>query len=166
MKSLQIIPLLTIIMVCSLALTRLNSQSIHHWGQGGDGRLLTLYNGTGNDDAMVHIGHQEDLSSLGSLPSHNLYVEDGISTEAVFVKNPTDWADFVFEDTYFLMSLDDVEEHIKKEKHLPNVPSEKELIKQGYYDQHEINKMLLQKIEELTLYIIEQQKEIEELRNE
>jgi hypothetical protein len=146
--------------------TLLNAQSIHHWGQGGDGRLLTFYNDSGSDDAMVHIGHQEDLSSLGSLPSHNLYVEDGISTEAIFVKNPTDWADFVFEETYFLMSLDDVEEHINNEKHLPNVPSEKELIKQGYYDQHEINKMLLQKIEELTLYIIEQQKEIDYLQSE
>lgn len=72
---------------------------------------------------------------------------------------PEGWADFVFEDSYNLMPLKDVEKFIKENKHLPNVPSEKEVLTDGIYV-GETNKILLQKIEELTLYIIDLEKRI------
>lgn len=75
------------------------------------------------------------------------------------------WADYVFEPTYRLMPLTEVEAFVKKEKHLPNVPSEKELQVEGA-DVMEINKMLMEKVEELTLYLIQQNKDTEALKTQ
>lgn len=112
--------------------------------------------------AKVHIGGDE---SSPTTADYNLYVEAGILSESIKVANPQDWSDFVFSKDYKLKNLIEVEKFINENKHLPDVPSEKELLEQGYYDQHEINKVLLQKIEELMLYIIEQQKEIDGLKS-
>jgi len=73
------------------------------------------------------------------------------------------WADFVFEDGYQLMPLEEVEAFVKDQKHLPNVPSEQELKKSGM-DVQEMNAVLMQKVEELTLYLIEQNKELETMK--
>ena len=126
------------------------------------GPLLTLHKGTTADDGKVHVG--SDALSFSSA-DYKLYVEDGILSESLKINNPQDWSDFVFDERYQLKSLEEVEIFIKEKKHLPDVPSEDELIKQGYYDQHEINKILLQKIEELTLYIIQQQKELDSIKS-
>lgn len=75
------------------------------------------------------------------------------------------WADYVFEDNYQLMPLSEVEAFVKKEKHLPNIPSEKELKADGA-DVMELNKLLMEKVEELTLYLIQQNKNTEELKKE
>ncbi len=75
------------------------------------------------------------------------------------------FADFVFDSDYELKPLKQVEKYIKDNKHLPDVPSEAEVIKNGL-NLGEMDALLLQKIEELTLYTIEQQKVIEELKTE
>lgn len=72
------------------------------------------------------------------------------------------WADYVFRKEYQLPTLQDVEKHINEKGHLPNIPSENEVMKNGV-NLGEINVKLLQKIEELTLYSIEQNKKIEQL---
>ena len=77
----------------------------------------------------------------------------------------THWADYVFEKDYKLMSLHDVENYIIVNKHLPEVPSTKDVEKNGV-DVVETNAVLLKKIEELTLYLIEQNKRIEKLEKE
>jgi hypothetical protein len=74
------------------------------------------------------------------------------------------WADYVFDKNYQLMPLKEVEQFILKNKHLPNVPSAKTIELDGI-TVNETNRILLEKIEELTLYLIQQQKEIEELKN-
>ena len=73
------------------------------------------------------------------------------------------WADFVFNDDYHLRSVQELEQYIHSCGHLPDVPSGEDVATEGY-SQHDINKALLQKVEELTLYIIEQQKEIDGLK--
>lgn len=145
-------------MLVALAPAASFTQGFRTFGTNADARILTIYDGPGNDDAKVHIGHEE---SNPPTADYNLYVEDGVLTEAVKVANPQDWSDFVFAQGYHLRSLNDVEQFIKTNKHLPDVPSEKQIIEQGYYDQHEINKILLQKIEELTLYVIELNKSLD-----
>jgi hypothetical protein len=72
----------------------------------------------------------------------------------------TGFPDFVFEESYELMSLEEVEQHIKQNKHLPDIPSEKEVLENGL-GLGEMQAKLLQKIEELTLYMIELKKENE-----
>lgn len=73
----------------------------------------------------------------------------------------TGWADYVFNDDYRLPALSEVEKYIKSHKHLPGVPTTAEVEKNGT-DVAEIQAVLLKKIEELTLYIIDQNKKIEE----
>ncbi len=75
------------------------------------------------------------------------------------------WADDVFREGYELMSIEDVAKYIKEHKHLPGVPSEKEVIENGL-DLGEINATLLRKIEELTLYLIELKKEKDRMNME
>ena len=81
------------------------------------------------------------------------------------IKVETGWSDFVFSDDYKLPSLEDVEKHIKNEGHLKDIPSAAEVEKNGIY-LGEMDSKLLLKIEELTLYTIQQQKEIEMLKKE
>jgi hypothetical protein len=113
-------------------------------------------------------GHFTDKVSIGSAPmigNYGLYVENGILTEKVKValKSTTQWADFVFAPQYKLRSLSDVETFIKKNHHLPDVPSAEKVAKDGL-DLADMMKIQMQKIEELTLYLINQQKEIETLK--
>lgn len=79
------------------------------------------------------------------------------------VKIYTDWADYVFEDSYKLSTLLEVENHINKYGHLKDIPSALEVEEKGI-ELGEMNKLLLQKIEELTLYLIQLNKEIEVIK--
>nr|WP_174647566.1 hypothetical protein [Flavobacterium davisii] len=74
----------------------------------------------------------------------------------------TPTADFVFAENYNLPKLEEVEKHLKEKKHLPEIASAKEMEKEGV-NVGEFQIKLLQKIEELTLYVIEQNKKIKEL---
>jgi trimeric autotransporter adhesin len=79
--------------------------------------------------------------------------------------NINQWSDRVFEKNYSLMPLKDVEKFIEKNNHLPNVPSATEVVEKGVA-MDEIVSKLLEKVEELTLYTIKQQKEIDALKKE
>ncbi|MFT2011451.1 hypothetical protein ACMA1I_22450 [Pontibacter sp. 13R65] len=81
------------------------------------------------------------------------------------VKVYTGWADFVFEPGYRLRPLREVEAHIKEHGRLPEVPSAQEVAAEGV-DLGQTNVLLLQKIEELTLYQIELLKRLEALERE
>lgn len=80
--------------------------------------------------------------------------------EVKVTQSPT--ADFVFEDNYPLLKLEDVEKYIKEKKHLPEIASAREMKENGV-NVGEFQIQLLQKIEELTIYSIEQNKKIQEL---
>jgi hypothetical protein len=81
------------------------------------------------------------------------------------IKVYTAWADFVFDKKYDLMSLKDVEAYINANSHLPELPSAREVEKEGV-SLGEMQAKLLQKIEELTLHLIQQNKKIEKLEVE
>jgi hypothetical protein len=101
-----------------------------------------------------------------SLPAgYKLYVETGILTEKVKVaiKNTSNWSDFVFEENYKMLSLNEVESYINTNNHLPGIPSAKEVVANGI-DLAEMDARLLQKVEELTLYIIELEKKINAIK--
>ena len=75
-----------------------------------------------------------------------------------------DWPDYVFDANYQLPTLDDVERHIKQNHHLPGIPSAAEVESTGL-DSGQMHKLTMQKVEELTLYVIELNKENSELRH-
>ena len=127
-----------------------------------------LYLGADKQNHMIFHPNGQIVVGTGitSMPSgYRLFVEDGILTEKlkVAVKNTSDWSDYVFADEYKLMPLEQVEKFVNENKHLPNVPSAVEVVESGI-DVAKMDAKLLEKIEELTLYIIQQQKEINELK--
>ena len=102
---------------------------------------------------------------IGTLDSkgYKLGVNGKIITEEVKVALYANWSDFVFDSNYNLPTLVEVENHIKEKGHLKDIPSAKEVAKEGFY-LAEMNAKLLQKIEELTLYTIGQEKELKSQR--
>jgi len=93
----------------------------------------------------------------------NKMVWDGtISSKRVIVQTNV-WADYVFKEGYQLKSLDEVKEYINVNGHLPNIPSEKEIIDNGI-DVSEMNVKMMEKIEELFLHTIELKEEIDALK--
>lgn len=96
-------------------------------------------------------------------PNAKLHVDGNIRATEIKVVAQT--ADFVFEDDYQLKPLEEVEQFIKTNKHLPGIPSAKQMEAEGV-GLSEMNKLLLQKIEELTLHVIELKKENEEIKKE
>lgn len=113
------------------------------------------------------VGDFDAATPMPTPAGYRLIVQDGILTEKVKValKTTADWADYVFEPSYKLMSLDNVEAFTKENKHLPNVPSATEMANNGL-DVSQTSKMFMEKIEELTLYMIEMNKEIKALKAE
>jgi len=110
----------------------------------------------------------QGVSNNTATEGYRLLVKGGILTEKVKValaQPGTDWADYVFQKDYNLMTLEDVESFIMKNKHLPNVPSAEEMVNSGL-DVAQTSKMFMEKIEELTLYIIELNKEIQKLKTQ
>ncbi|TPG36289.1 hypothetical protein [Flavobacterium pectinovorum] len=89
-------------------------------------------------------------------PTNKLDVKGTIHSQEVKV-DMNNWSDFVFKKEYNLPTLEEVENHIAEKGHLENIPSEEEVLKNGI-NLGEMNAKLLQKIEELTLYAIEQSK--------
>ncbi len=91
---------------------------------------------------------------------YKLSVAGNIRATEVLIEHKDKWHDYVFEDDYNLSSVKDLEKYIKKNKHLPDVPSAKEVMENGI-NLGKMNGILLKKVEELTLYMIEQQKMID-----
>ncbi len=125
--------------------------------------LLSMYN-----SGLVTIGNAP-TTTTGNVSLHygdyGLLVEKGIMAAKVKVALPytSHWADYVFDKDYDLMPLDQVEEFISENKHLPNIPSAEELVEEGI-DLGQMDAKLLEKIEELTLHLINQEKTIKVLQ--
>jgi len=120
-------------------------------------------NSTSN--GKLYIGSTPNFPSTSG--NYKLFVEGGIMTEKVKValRNTSNWADYVFEKDYKLLPLNEVEKFVKINKHLPGVQSAKELAENGI-DVAEMQSKQMEKIEELTLYIIEQNKKLEKQNDE
>jgi hypothetical protein len=99
----------------------------------------------------------------GNHTDFRLSVDGKLLTKEIYVTN-AGWADYVFDENYTLKPLDEVDKFIKANKHLPNIPSAKEISEQGN-NMANTDRLLLEKIEELTLYMIELKKRIVELES-
>lgn len=110
----------------------------------------------------ITVGSPTVIIPVGS--TYKMAVSGGIITEKIRVATSGSpfWADFVFDKDYKLRKLSEVAEFINLNKHLPDVPSTADVNKEGI-DLAQIQVILLQKVEELTLYVIEQNKKIEKL---
>ena len=129
----------------------MDSNNIMHIDNANNASRNIVFNGNGSGN--VGIG----TTTLDT--GYKLTVKGNVSSREVRVTATAGGADFVFEDDYNLPSLETVENFIKDKKHLPEIPSAKEMEENGI-NLAEMNIKLLQKVEELTLYIIEQEKRI------
>jgi hypothetical protein len=99
-------------------------------------------------------------------PQAKLAVNGEILAKSVRVNTgSTYWPDYVFGKEYKLMSLRELEQYVSIHKHLPGIPSAQEIEKQGDVDLGVMNTLLLEKVEELTRYVIDLQNQIDELKN-
>ena len=112
-----------------------------------------------------YMSIMQDRVGIGTnTPDTALAVNGTIHSKEVKV-DVAGWPDYVFKKEYDLPTLEEVEQHITEKGYLKNIPSEEEAIKNGI-SLGEMNAKLLEKIEELTLYLIQQNKQIELLKRE
>lgn len=139
-----------------------NYAPLHLQTQGGD---LVIHQNSGSAEKRVIVKADGEVG-IGTLDTsgYKLAVKGNILTEELKIRTYANWPDYVFEDTYNLKSLSILENEINALGHLPNMPSAKE-VKEDGFNVGKINAKLLEKVEELTLYTINQQKEIEELKS-
>jgi hypothetical protein len=125
--------------------------------------ILSSYWGEYKNELILKAGNVGIGTS--DTKGYKLAVAGDVIAERVVVKLQANWPDYVFKTGYSLRPLSEVEAFVKTNNHLPDVPSEAEIKEKGI-DMEQMNATLLKKVEELTLYLIEQQKEVKTLREE
>ncbi len=125
------------------------------------GENRVYISGANNENIYFNNGGAVGIGTT-TMGGHKLAVEGSIGAREIKVE-ASEWADYVFDENYQLPALQLVDAYIKENKHLIGVPSEAEVLSNGI-DLARMDATLLKKIEELTLYIIEQEKQIQELK--
>lgn len=116
-----------------------------------------------SSSGTLHLKGRLQIGNI-QVPSGFLAAFDGnIIAEKYVCKSSGNWPDYVFGKNYNLRSLYEVEQYVKANSHLPEVPSAEEVAANGV-DLEAMNKVLLKKVEELTLYLIDVQKQLDALK--
>jgi hypothetical protein len=155
-----------------------NNTTGHNAGDGLDIRntgiaatIMNLENSTlefGTNNVSRMKINSDGKIVMGTTPTpagYKLFVEEGILTEKVkvAVKTSSEWSDYVFAKEYDLKPLSEVEAFINQNNHLPGVPSAQDVVDNGI-DMAKMDAKLLEKIEELTLHLIEMDKKMKDLQ--
>jgi hypothetical protein len=135
---------------------------------GSDYLALQVYNPGGagiNSTSLVINGLSQVGVNTTYIPTGYQFAVNGSAiATSITVQLRSSWPDYVFKKDYTLPSLSDVKTYIDQNQHLPEMPSAQEIAKDGI-NLGEMNKLLLKKVEELTLYLIEKDKEVKEERD-
>nr|WP_299073828.1 tail fiber protein [uncultured Allomuricauda sp.] len=145
-----------------------NNYSEIIWGDDTNDRFRFYYNywnGTSLDKEVMSLLPNGDVGIGTTTPDAKLTVKGDIHAEEVKVDLSVPGPDYVFKEDYDLKPLEEVQNYIKANGHLPNIPSAKEMEENGI-QLGEMNMKLLEKIEELTLYVIELKNEINLLKED
>ena len=114
-------------------------------------------------DGTITLNGKVGVNTENTTADYALAVDGGVITTKVHIQDVADWQDRVFDGDYSLMPLDELEAYVAANRHLPGIPSEAEVKADGF-DMAGMASALLGKVEELTLYAIRQQREIDSLR--
>ena len=146
-----------------------NSYSEISWGDDTNDRFRFFYNywnGTASDKEVMTLLPNGNVGIGTATPDSKLTVKGNIHTQEVKVDlNGAIAPDYVFKEEYDLKSLEEVQNYIKAHGHLPNIPSAKEMEENGVLLKV-MNLKLLEKIEELTLYTLEQEEKIQSYKKQ
>jgi hypothetical protein len=122
-------------------------------------------NWAGYFQGSAYVSSDLRIGTTTQATGYALSVNGKIMATEVRVEALANWPDYVFADDYSLMGLDELEQNINENGHLPGIPSAKEVTENGF-DLGDMQRRLLEKVEELTLYTIHQEKMIKELQQE
>jgi hypothetical protein len=136
----------------------IGTSSVNGYKLAVNGSMLTHNISVGNNSNILNI----NASTISFSGDDKTVIESDQIKTVKIVLSVGSFPDYVFDADYNLMPLNKVDEFIKENKHLPNMPSEKEVVTNGM-SVGEINVKLVEKIEELTLYILQQEKKINRL---
>lgn len=118
-----------------------------------------------NTDGKITLNGKIGINTKNNVDGYALAVDGGVISTKVFIKEVNHWPDHVFADDYKLLDINELKNYLNTNKHLPGIPSEKEVIEHGY-DLNEMQFLLLEKIEEMTRYILQLQEEIDALKTQ
>jgi hypothetical protein len=142
-----------------------NTTSGIEWSfqQSGPGNFLISKEGTGGPEMQVYQNGRVRMGPAGAVnfdldPSGNLKIKGSLTA------NGSTFPDYVFEPDYNLMPLSDLRAYIRQERHLPDIPSAQQVKEQGGHNMTELQLKLLEKIEELTLYVLKLEAELAQIR--
>ena len=123
---------------------------------------MCISSGAENNKLPLTLNGKVGINTTNDLTNYQyaLTVDGGILTDRVLIKSVDEWYDAVFTDNYRLMPLNELKDFVAAHHHLPEVPAESKVMEEGY-DMGEMQGLLLKKIEELTLYTIRLQEQIE-----
>lgn len=115
------------------------------------------------DSNLLLVNGKMAIGTEKIVGNHKLYVNGSIICTKIKISYFENWPDYVFNNDYLLMDLDTLQKYIYDNKHLPNVPSNSKIVKDGL-DLGEIQKIMMEKIEEMYLYILDLKHEIDILK--
>jgi len=131
----------------------------------GNGHLII----SGNQQAgsSIHLSENGEFNfGTGLFPNgYRMSVEGKVLATDFTTLAVANWPDYVFDKAYKLKPLGEVKKYITEHKHLPNIPSAAEMEKNGI-QLGEMSKKLMEKVEELTLYVLQLQEQIDELKKQ
>lgn len=114
-------------------------------------------------DGAITLNGKVGINTENTTTGYALAVDGGVIATKVYIQDVEDWPDHVFDEGYGLMPLNELKRFIGNNRHLPGVPTQAEVEENGY-DVNGMQQAMMRKIEELTLYTLQQQEEIEALR--
>jgi hypothetical protein len=123
---------------------------------------MTIKSKSGYADKKLLLKGQVVITTNSTNPTYSLRVKGGILTDKLNIMHPTHWPDYVFSSDYQLIPLSDLRAFVNENHHLPGVPSENDIMTEGI-EIGDMQGILLKKIEEMTLYILQQQEQIDKL---
>ena len=126
---------------------------------GGSDNATSLWTAT---DTNIHFNSGNVGIGTSTPGAWKLAVNGNIRTKEIKVET-ANWPDYVFAKDYDLPTLEEIQKHIQEKGHLPGIPSAKEAEANGV-ELGEMNRLLLEKVEQLTLHIIRLQKEVNQLK--
>lgn len=148
---------------CGLVLSEEGAYTSWIW-YNGSADYLTINADPGGgfrEDIIIKSTGEVGIGTSTMKTGYKLSVDGKIACEELLVENSTAWPDYVFEEGYELMSLEQLEESIEINNHLPGMPTAVEVEENGI-SIGKMQRIFLEKLEELTLYTIEQGKQIKE----
>jgi hypothetical protein len=140
-----------------------------YWLYDGSSNNMQLFGKSGSTIYGPHfsVNRNTGNAAFGSTfaTGYKLSVSGKIICEELRVNLVASWPDYVFKKDYSLLPVEQLGSYVEENGHLPNVPAAAEIEKTGF-DVGNMQKIMMEKIEELSLYIIEQQKQIKELKEQ